>query len=99
MLTNEAIGYTCGICGKTYESIEERATCEATCIVKRNDEAEKKKVEELKAKRKESEQAIYNALSDVNEMIAKHFKEYETLSINKNYPYLKYIFKNNAWWF
>jgi hypothetical protein len=99
MSTNAKIGYTCGICGKTYESIEERATCEATCIVKRNDEAEKKKAQEHAAKRKESEQAIHDALSVANEMVAKHVKEYDTLSITKHYPYLNYIFKNSAWWF
>lgn len=93
------IGYTCGICGKTYESIEERATCEATCIVKRNDEAEKKKKEEYAAKRKESEKGIHDVLSIANEMVAKHMKEYDTLAINKHYPYLNYIFKNSAWLF
>lgn len=99
MLANESFSYTCGICGKTYESIEERSTCEAACIVKRNDEAEKKKLKEHNAKRKESEKAIYDALSNLNEMLAKHFKEYETLSLNKHYPYLNYIFKNTTWWF
>ena len=99
MTTGAKIGYTCGICGKTYESIEERATCEATCIVKRNEAEEKKKLEEYKTKRKESEKAIYEALGNINEMLAKHFKEYDTLSLTKNYPYLNYIFKNSTWWF
>ena len=45
--------YKCAICGKTHESIEQRAKCEMTCLEKMK-EAEAKAAAEKKAK----EQAI-----------------------------------------
>lgn len=91
--------YTCAVCGKEYETILERAQCEEKCVVKAEKALEEKKREEFYAQRKESEQAIYTALSDVNEMIAKHFEKYHTLSLSKSYPYLQNIFSRSRWFF
>ena len=84
--------YTCAICGESYESVEERVQCESKCIVHHKKAEEEKKRNEYATKKRESEQAINKELSNVNEMIAKHLKEYETVALNKNYPYLNYIF-------
>lgn len=91
--------YYCAACGKTYDTIEERATCELKCSAERKKAEEAKKKEAHEAARKASEENIYKALSDINEMLAKHFEEYHTLSIEKNYPYLNYIFKKSPFWF
>jgi len=91
--------YTCAVCGKYYKSIEERAKCESKCLVDRKRAEEEKKRNEYATKKRESEQAIDKALSDMNEMVAKHLKEYEQLSIKRTYPYLNYVFANTPWAF
>lgn len=90
--------YICAICGKEYESIPERAECESKCVAEAKKAEEVKKRNEYEAKRKESAQAIYEALDDVDEMIARHFDEYKTLLITKNYPHLKHLFSTLPWW-
>lgn len=95
----ESTMYTCAICGESYETVEERVECESKCLVERKKADEDKKREEYEKKRKSSENEIYAALSVVNEMIATHIKDYKKLSLNKNFPYLKYVFSNNSlWW-
>lgn len=91
--------YHCAICGESYETVEERAACESKCLIERKKADEEKKREEYEKNRKASEKEIYAALSFANEAIAKHVKEYKTLSLEKNYPYLKYVFSNSPWWF
>ena len=93
--------YYCAACGKTYDTIEERATCELKCSAERKKAEEAKKKEEFETARKASEKEIHKALGDINEMIANHIAEYHSLSLNKDYPYLNYIFKKSAlpFWF
>lgn len=91
--------YTCAICGKSYPDIESRIDCESTCLEERKAiEAEKKSIE-YEAKRAESIKAIDEALTNANNMIAKHIAQFNSLPLHKNYPYLKYIFKYTGWWF
>lgn len=98
MRKTEPNKYHCAICGNSYEHVEERAKCEAKCIRERQEAEAKKKQLEYEAAKTASEEAIYMALSDVNEMIAEHLRKYETLMLKNNYPYLRYLFKN-GWWF
>ena len=90
--------YYCGVCQTPHKTIEDRAACEAKCLCRLKKLEEEAKRNELEAKRKESAEAIYAALGDVNEMIAKHLKEYHNLSLKKSYPYLQNIF-NRHWLF
>ena len=99
-VTTEPEMYRCAICGNSYEHVEERAECEAKCIRERQEAEAKKKQLEHEAARAASEEAIYAALSDVNEMIAEHLRKYDSIMLKSNYPYLRYLFKNNVgWWF
>lgn len=91
--------YTCAVCGKSYEAIEDRVKCESKCVADRKRAEEEKKRNEYATKKRESEQAIDKALSSVNEMIAKHLKEYDQLYLKRSYPYLKYMFANTPWVF
>ena len=91
--------YTCAVCGKEHETILERARCEEKCVIEAEKALEEKQRNELEAKRIESEEAIYEILSEANEMVAKHLDEYQNLSLTKNFPYLGYIFKKLPWWF
>lgn len=95
---NEQKNYICAVCGESYKTIEERMNCESKCLAKLKKAEEEKKRNEQKLKQQEKEQAIYKALDNVNTMIAEYLKEYDTLTLNKEYPYLSYIFKHLSWW-
>lgn len=91
--------YTCAVCGKSYDAIEDRVNCESKCLAELKKVSEEKKKNEYEAKRRESEKAICRALGDVNEMMAEHFATYNSLSIHKNYPYINYVCGKLPWVF
>ena len=59
------LAYKCGVCGKEYDFIKDRAECEIKCSKKKEEEkklaAEKKKKEEQATRKKEVEDAIAHA--------------------------------------
>lgn len=73
--TNVCI-YKCGVCGKAYDSIEDRAKCEMACLKKQEEErklaAEKKKKEEKAARKKEVDDAIKHAQDLINKYTADY---------------------------
>ena len=91
--------YYCGVCGNPYETVEERAQCESKCIEELKKIVEEQKRNEYEVKRKESAEAIYEALDNVNNMLATHFKEYHSISLNKGYIYLENIFNRSPLFF
>jgi len=91
--------YTCAICGKDYESIEERVKCESQCLADEKKREELKKLKKEAEAREKSEKAAIDAVEVAEDALKKHFKEYERLEIHKEYPYLKLLFSNKTWWF
>lgn len=75
--------YTCGICGKTFATIEERNVHEAKCIADRK-KAEaalaKKKLEDEKAARKEE---IDKKYKELNVLIDNYIKDYGSIQIGE----------------
>jgi hypothetical protein len=72
--------YKCGICGKEYNNVLERAQCEIACTEKAAEEARKaaetKKKEEQKARKAEVDEAFENLHSLVTEYV-KNYGHYE----------------------
>ena len=91
--------YECAVCGKTYETILERAKCEEKCVVEAEKAAKKLMQEKLETERKENEEAICDELSYINELLAKHYEKYKTFSMTGSYPYLSYVFGRLPIWF
>ena len=91
--------YYCAVCGKSYDSFEERAMCESKCIADRKQAEADKKRNEYEAKRKESAKNITDTLNELEEMIANHFEQYRALEITKTYPYVQHVCGNYRWWF
>lgn len=62
--------YTCALCGKSYDSVIERAKCEQKCYAKQQEEEKKateaKKKEEQKARHDEVTKAIDGACDLLN---------------------------------
>lgn len=58
--------FKCGICGKEYFNVQDRANCELNCYKKQQEEAKKvaeaKKLAEKTARKKEVDDAFYNAM-------------------------------------
>ena len=75
--------YSCAVCGKEYDSIEERNKCEAKCIADRK-KAEaalaKKKLEDEKAARKAE---IDKKYKELNVLIDNYIKDYGSIQIGE----------------
>ena len=91
--------YTCAICGKNYETIEDRAKCETQCVADAKKKEEILRLKKEAEAREKSEKVALDALDAAEEALKNYFKEYERFSLNKNYPYLKLVFSNKMWWF
>ena len=98
--TNKAT-YRCAICGKSYDTIDERVTCETKCLAARKKaqvELKKKKLEEEKATRKAEIEKKYKELSA---LVNDYCKDYGSLQIgdtryfDDNMPTLSKLL---GWW-
>ena len=68
--------YKCGICGKEYPNVLERAQCEIACAAKAEEEAKKAadaKKKEEQAMRKE---AVDEALENLHRLVTEYVKDY-----------------------
>ena len=93
--------YKCGICGKAFETIEERNVHETKCIAERK-KAEaalaKKKLEDEKAARKEE---IDKKYKELNVLIDNYIKDYGSIQIGeaRYFDKLPTLSKLLAGWF
>ena len=93
--------YHCAICGKPYDTVDERVACETKCLVERKKaqaELEKKKLEEKKTTRKEEIEKKYKELST---LVKNYINDYGSLQIgdtryfDDNMPTLSKLL---GWW-
>ena len=76
--------YRCAICGKAYDTIEERVSCETKCLAARKKaqaELEKKRLEEKKTTRKAEIEKKYKELSA---LVKDYCKDYGSLQIGES---------------
>lgn len=99
--SNKAI-YRCAICGKAYDTIDERVACETKCLAARKKaqvELEKKRLEEKKTARKAEIEKKYKELAT---LVNDYCKDYGSLQIGESncfeddYPTLSKLL---GWWF
>ena len=95
------VQYHCAICGKAYDTIDERVACETKCLAARKKaqvELKKKKLEEEKATRKAEIEKKYKELSA---LVNDYCKDYGSLQIgdtryfDDNMPTLSKLL---GWW-
>lgn len=81
------LAYKCGVCGKEYESIKDRAECEIRCSKKKEEEerlaAAKKKAEEKAARKKAVDEAFDKAYKLKDEYV-KDYGSYVYIYTDKN---------------
>lgn len=94
--------YTCGVCNKSFETIEERNVHEAKCLADRKKTQaalEKKKLEEKKSTRKTEIEKKYKELAV---LVNDYCKDYGSLRLGESryfeddYPTLSKLL---GWWF
>ena len=98
--TNKAT-YRCAICGKSYDTIDERVTCETKCLAARKkaqEELEKKKLEEEKTTRKAEIEKKFKELSN---LVNDYCKDYGSLQLGESRYFednLPTLSKLLGWW-
>ena len=89
--------YHCAICGKPYDTVDERVACETKCLAERKKaqaELEKKKLEEKKNTRKAEIEKKYKELATLVNDYCKEFGE--SLYFEDDIPTLSKLI---GWWF
>ena len=89
--------YHCAICGKPYDTVDERVACETKCLAERKKaqaELEKKKLEEKKNTRKAEIEKKYRELATLVNDYCKEFGE--SLYFEDDIPTLSKLI---GWWF
>ena len=89
--------YHCAICGKPYDTVDERVACETKCLAERKKaqaELEKKKLEEKKNTRKAEIEKKYKELVTLVNDYCKEFGE--SLYFEDDIPTLSKLI---GWWF
>ena len=98
--TNKMV-YHCAICGKSYDTVDERVACETKCLAARKKaqaEIEKKRLEEEKTTRKAEIEKKYKELST---LVNDYCKDYGSLQLGEsryfedNFPTLSKLL---GWW-
>ena len=77
--------YECAVCGKNYDSIQERMKCEMACIKKQEDEEKAA----IAAKKKEEKDNRYNevntALDNAYALVNKYVEDYGSFKYGGHY--------------
>ena len=94
--------YHCAICGKPYDTVDERVACETKCLAARKKaqaEIEKKKLEEKKNTRKAEIEKKYKELAT---LVNDYCKDYGSLQLGESRYFeddLSTLSKLLGWWF
>lgn len=95
------VKYYCAVCGKSYDTIDERVTCETKCLAARKkaqEELKKKKLEEEKTTRKAE---IEKKLKELSNLVNDYCKDYGSLQLGESRYFddnLPTLSKLLGWW-
>lgn len=68
--------YQCGICGKSYDSVLQRAKCELACAERIEEEARKAAEAKKKEEQKLRKEAVDEAFVNLHRLITEYVKDY-----------------------
>lgn len=77
--------YRCAICGKSYDTIEERSACETKCLSDRAEAERKRKEEELRKTKENRKKELDMAWDHYNELLKAYIKDYGSYSAVREY--------------
>lgn len=98
-LSNKTL-YHCGICGKSYKTIGERAACETKCLAEKKKAQEKLEKETKDRKKAANKAEIEKKYKELVELINNYCKDYGYIQLGEyhydDFPTLSKLF---GWWF
>ena len=68
--------YSCAICNKSYETVAERAKCEAACIKKAEEDARKAAEAKKKAEKGKRKAEVDEAIKHAQELLQAYYNDY-----------------------
>lgn len=77
--------YTCDVCGKIYDTVEERNACETKCLADRKKAEAKRKEEELRKIKETRKKEIEMAYDHYNELLKTYIKDYGSYSFVREF--------------
>ena len=90
--------YACGICGKSYDNIADRITCETKCLDERTKAEEAMRRQKLELEKEARKKEIENMYSDLHDAISEYVKDYGAINLRNcskresNFPTLGSLF-------
>lgn len=79
--------YKCGICGKTYNSVQERMNCEMACVKKQIEEEKAAKEAKKKAEQKARKEEVDRAFENLQKLTNEYIKDYGHYSYDDSKQY------------
>ena len=76
--------YKCGICGNTYDSVQQRMNCEMECVKKQKEEEKKAEAEKKQAEKKARKEAVDKAVDVAVRLMADYIRDYGPYEYNEN---------------
>ena len=83
---NEKTTYNCGVCGKEYNTIEERNKCEAQCLHDRYEAEKKYKEEKLRKEQENRKHEVDMAFENYLNLRSEYVKRYGKSSVTRSFP-------------
>ena len=77
--------YKCEICGQEYESIQDRANCEMSCVKKQQEEEKAAAKAKKKAEQKSRYDEVNAALDNVYALVNKYIEDYGSFQYGGKY--------------
>ena len=77
---DKEIIFTCALCGKEYDSILERATCEINCTKKKEEEEKKVAAEKKAVEKKLRKEAVDEAVANAVRLVKAYMNDYGSYS-------------------
>lgn len=95
--------YHCGICGKSYKTVGERAACETKCLAERK-KIQEKLEKEMKDRKKTANKAeIEKKYKELTILVNDYCKEFGSLQLGESNYFdddnLSALSKLLGWWF
>ena len=78
--------YTCGVCGKEYNTLEERNKCEAKCLHDRYEAEKKFKEEKLRKEQENRKHEVDMAFENYLNLRSEYVKDYGKYSVTRSFP-------------
>ena len=94
--------YTCDVCGKTYETVEERNACETKCLTERAKAEEALKKQKLEEEKNARYNEVETKWKELNKLTSEYIKDYGSIQLGERRlfddDYFPNINKLLGWW-